>query len=136
MRILCDESRCIGCLACVVSCLDRHCDASQTQALSPRRYRKTVRPSGLMQYETYSCRHCAGAPCIGVCPMDALFRDRHGFVALKRDKCVGCGACVRACPFQIPQIDKDWKMVKCGGCGGEAPACVSACPMGALRLGD
>ena len=133
MRVVCDESKCIGCLACVVSCIDRHYDVAAADAVAPRIHRKEQRLSGLMQYKTESCRHCAEAACMAACPVGALSRDGHGFVVTNREACVGCGACARACPFQIPRKDAAGKMVKCDGCGGE-PACVAICPTRALTL--
>lgn len=136
MRIICDESKCIGCLACVVSCLDHHYDANAADAVAPRLHRKAVRPSGLEQMETDSCHHCMNAACMAACPVGALSRDEHGFVVVERSQCIGCGVCARACPYQIPRKDTQGKMVKCDGCGGQTPACVTICPMGALRLGE
>ncbi len=136
MRVICDESKCVGCLACVVACLDHHYDVTDVDAVAPRLHRMETRPSGLEQYATDSCRHCANAACMAVCPAKALSRDEHGFVVVDRDACVGCGACARACPYHIPRVDGAKKMVKCDGCGGRAPACVTVCPLKALRLGE
>ena len=136
MRVICDDSRCIGCLACVVACMDRHYDVTDVDAVAPRIHRKTVLPSGFEQYLTDSCRHCEPAACMAACPTGALRRDEHGFVVVDRQACVGCGACARACPYQVPRKDAAGKMVKCDGCGGSTPACVAICPMKALTLGE
>lgn len=133
MRIVCDEGKCVGCLACVVTCLDHHYPAHAADAVPPRRYRKTVRPSGYTRYETYSCCHCKNAPCAAACPVGAIRKDASGWVLTDRNACVGCGACLSACPFGIPQMGHDGKMVKCDGCGGQ-PNCVKICPNGALRV--
>lgn len=135
MRVICNETKCTGCLACVVTCLDRRYPMGEADALSPRLHIPAVRPSGQEQFRTESCHHCAAAPCMAACPVGALSRDENGFVVTDREKCVGCGACARACPYQIPRIDSGRKMVKCDGCEGD-PACVAICPAGALRLGE
>lgn len=134
MRVICDEKKCIGCLACVVSCLDRHYPAGEPDALSPRLHDRVVRPAGQEQYQTRSCHHCADAPCLAACPAGALSRNEQGFVVVDREACVGCGACKGVCPYQIPRVDAAGKMVKCDGCGGD-PACVAICPVDALHLG-
>lgn len=135
-RIVSDNNKCCGCLACVVTCIDHHYDISVDDAVSGRRYSKVTLPGGLTQYFTESCRHCKDAPCIPACPQKALHRDENGFVQVDAEGCIGCGACLGACPFNIPQIAPWGKMVKCDGCRGAAPACVLACPNGALKLVD
>ena len=133
MRIVCDSEKCVGCLACVVACMDRHCDGADAGALSPRLHRKVVRSGGVLQHETDSCRHCVDAPCAASCPVGALQRSETGIVVHDRERCVGCGLCVRVCPYEIPRIHNG-KMVKCDLCEGGAPACVGYCPFGALRV--
>ena len=104
-RVVCDQSKCSGCLACVVACIDQHYEETQEDAVSPRLYEKKVFPSGLVRYETRSCRHCADA----ACPFDVPRFDAENQVI----KCDGCAVRV--------------------ACGLE-PACVRACNTGALRL--
>ena len=132
MRIVCDNQKCTGCLACVVTCLDHHYPGDAKGAVAPRRYKKSVQPSGYTKYDTYSCYHCKSAPCAAVCPVKAI-QQENGWVMVNREVCIGCGQCVKACPFGIPQRGHDGKMVKCDGCGGE-PNCVKVCPNGALTV--
>lgn len=133
MRIVCENEKCTGCLACVVTCLDHHYPADAVGAVSPRRYKKAVQPSGYTKYDTYSCYHCKNAHCVAACPVSAIRQDESGWVLVDRDLCVGCGTCAQACPFHIPQIDRNGKMVKCDGCGGD-PNCVKVCPNHALSV--
>jgi len=78
---------------------------------------------------------------MNVCPTKALYRSPEGFVLLNPLKCIGCMMCAVVCPFGIPDLDKANKiMVKCDFCidrvrKGLPPACVEACPTGALRFG-
>ena len=141
MRVVCDNSKCIGCLTCVVACLDQHYEENQDQAVSGRRMKKISCEEGpLVQYVTESCHHCEDAPCMAVCPVHALSKDENGFVITDHSICIGCMKCKKACPYEIPQLDKERKVMgKCDGCAqrvaaGLLPACVKACPGRALRL--
>lgn len=138
-KIICDWNKCSGCLACVVACIDQHYDETVEDALSCRIYeKKTSERSGLVCYKTRSCLHCQDAACIKACPVGALIKE-NGFVIPLREKCIGCRACAKACPHDVPRFDKEGKLVKCDGCAarvacGLEPACVSTCNTGALKL--
>lgn len=133
MRIVSDNEKCVGCLACVVTCIDHHYSENETAAVSGRLYRLYTSPSGYTKYVTESCRHCDNAACIEVCPVQAVSRTDSGWVVTDQDQCIGCQACASACPFDIPRFRQDGKMFKCDGCLGD-PACVKICPDGALKI--
>lgn len=92
--------------------------------------------------------HCSDASCVNVCPEHALYHHKLGFVAYDREKCIGCEMCAEACPFGIPRMGRESqdglftvKSSKCIFCQdrverGDSPACVKACPTGALKYGD
>ncbi len=138
-RVVCDLKKCSGCLACVVACIDQHYDETVEHAVSCRIYEKKTSETGLVCYKTRSCLHCVDAECVKVCPVGALIKDGQGFVVPVREKCIGCQACAKACPHDIPRFDKENKLVKCDGCttrvaNGLAPACVLTCNTGCLKL--
>lgn len=135
MRIVADNKKCTGCLACVVTCVDHHYAADAPYPLAARGYKRMVKESGLTQYVTYSCHHCEDAPCISACPCSAIQKDKNGWVRVEESLCIGCMACAKVCPHDIPRLREDGKMVKCDGCGGE-PNCVKICPCGALTIGE
>lgn len=99
-----------------------------------------------------SCNHCADPACVKVCPVKAISKETEfGAVIVDSDKCIGCGACARACPWGAPQyfepLDKTAMgtpehphMTKCDMCvdrlrAGLKPACVASCPGRALECG-
>ena len=133
MRIVSDNDKCTGCLACVVTCIDHHYSETEKDAVSGRLYKLTVESSGYTKYITESCRHCKNAPCAAVCPAGAITVSESGWVQISRALCIGCRACAGACPFDIPQFNPDGTMFKCDGCGGD-PACINICPNKALSL--
>jgi carbon-monoxide dehydrogenase iron sulfur subunit len=61
-------------------------------------------------------------------------------VLLDQDRCIGCKFCMLVCPFGVIALSRDGKaMIKCDLCverteAGELPACVAACPTGALKF--
>ena len=94
-----------------------------------------------------SCQHCENPACLVDCPTGAIGKDPSGEVVIREGLCTGCGACVRACPWDNVRLDDrprgaprpagvaaDLVAVKCDLCreweGG--PACVQACPVEAI----
>ena len=89
------------------------------------------------------CMHCADPGCLKSCPSPgAIVRYENGIVDFIEENCVGCGNCVTGCPFDIPRLSKkDNKAYKCTLCSdrvsvGLEPACVKACPTGAIHFGS
>jgi formate dehydrogenase iron-sulfur subunit len=73
-----------------------------------------------------------------------MYNSGEGPVIYRSDRCLGCRCCEVACPFGIPRFNWDNSITptinKCWMCWdrlkeGEEPACVSACPTGAIRFG-
>jgi formate dehydrogenase beta subunit len=86
--------------------------------------------------------HCADAACVTACPSGALYHTEFGTVGLNHDRCIGCKNCVAACPFEVPKYEQETdKVYKCDMCESRlrnnlTPACVKACPTGALKWGE
>ena len=145
--IVIDEQRCLACKTCVLECAMAHSQAGTlVEALSAETLpqpRVHVEPLGDFGMPL-QCRHCEDAPCIMVCPTEAIRRfDPDGPVILDQQRCIGCKFCMMVCPFGVIDISRDGKaMIKCDLClklteaGQEEPqpACVAACPTGALRF--
>ena len=129
-RIVSVNDKCVGCLACVVTCMDHHFAADDRNAVSFRKYSAVELGRGLTQYLTESCRHCKDAPCIDACPVNSIRMDEYGQTHVDRDLCVGCRCCLNACPYGLPVFDAEGKSRRCDLC----MACVQNCPNGALKL--
>lgn len=148
-----DNSRCTGCKTCVMACKDYY-DSPIGVA-----YRKVYdivggtwnkHDDGSYDTDTFlyhlslGCQHCDNPACVPVCPTTAMHKDYNdqGIVKIDETKCIGCGFCVIACPYNVPQIDRDaGHAVKCEACyqrlaEGKEPICVSSCPLRALEFGD
>ena len=141
-RIVAKVEKCLACRSCELACALAHVDAEDLQAAiekgaRPRIYLVAAGPMAV----PLQCRHCADAPCVRVCPSGALFRaGEEAPVLADPEKCIGCGFCVEACPFGVIRLGKGRKAVlKCDLCQkrlarGQGPACVAACPVGALAF--
>jgi Fe-S-cluster-containing hydrogenase component 2 len=126
-----DYQKCTGCRLC-----EMVCSIKRTGANNPTRSRIHVIKWPLEGFELpMVCQQCEEAPCVAVCPKDALSHDLgQGQVALDYDLCIGCKLCVIACPFGGMGIDAVARQViKCDLCDGD-PSCVRVCEPGALRF--
>jgi Fe-S-cluster-containing dehydrogenase component len=132
-----DQSRCIGCEACVQACGE--CGTHRGQSLIHLDF---LERGVTTQSAPMVCMHCTDPTCAEVCPADAIKVNEDGVVqsALK-PRCIGCSNCVIACPFGVPRyfaaLDQ---MMKCDMCydrtsEGLAPMCASVCPSQALWYG-
>lgn len=126
-----DPNRCTGCRVCELAC-----SLKKEGACSPLLSRVrviTVEKEGLDL--PFLCLHCADAPCAIFCPVMAISEDeKTGAVVVNDDLCIGCGACIVACPFGVIFLDpqtKGKRILKCDLCNGE-PDCVRFCESRAL----
>ena len=143
-----DDEACVRCGACEQSCADAHGDGVSrlvvrgnkvfVQDATDGEARALIVPG--------SCQHCKQPACMQVCPTGAIGRDTRGDVFVREALCVGCGHCVKACPWDSMQMAarQDGRSlpvalsrevaVKCDMCREipAGPACVRACPVDAL----
>lgn len=155
---LIDVSKCTGCRGCQLACKQWN----QQPAKQTENYGSYQNPPDL-QANTWTlirfqelaekdkvkwlfrkdgCMHCTDAACVKVCPSGALHHTDFGTVGINHERCIGCKECVASCPFNIPRYDRATdKVYKCDLCLSRIqaellPACVKACPTGALTFGD
>jgi anaerobic dimethyl sulfoxide reductase subunit B len=137
-----DVSRCSGCMACVVACMDQN-DLSEDgpSFRQVTKLEKGAYPLAEIHFVSLACFHCTDAPCVKVCPRGAIFRDPDkGVIQVDETLCIGCRTCAMVCPFGAPQFPNSDIMKKCNRCAERVacdmePACVRTCPTKALGFG-
>ncbi|MBL8858054.1 MAG: 4Fe-4S dicluster domain-containing protein [Planctomycetes bacterium] len=139
---LIDHRRCIGCHACTVACKSEN-DVPIASFRTWVKYQEKGRfPAVKRHFAVLRCNHCTKAPCVTICPVNALSKRKDGIVDLDRDACIGCRACMQGCPYDAIYLNEDTGAAeKCHFCAhrvekGLEPACVVVCPEGAIIAGD
>ena len=160
-EVLCGHKRCIECGGCEIACKNENNVPPGIARI------RVVTVNEGQPGETnvaVPCMQCSNAPCVAVCPVDALFNRADGIVHVNKETCIGCGYCLYACPFGAPQFPKGSPfgkrgvMDKCTYCAGgpeeafsaveqelygsnriaegKLPMCASVCSTKALVAGD
>ena len=137
-----DHRTCIGCHACTVACKTEH-EVPLGQFRTWVKYVDSgTFPDSTRDFGVMRCNHCTDAPCVAICPTEALFKRDDGIVDFDSSICIGCKACMQACPYDALYIDEDTHTAaKCNFCAhrvddGLEPACVVVCPTESIWVGD
>jgi formate dehydrogenase iron-sulfur subunit len=156
--VLVDLTRCVGCRSCENACLIRQGYPGLPAAnfgYGPGDGKLTFKTRTFVDFRTVpesdhripvkrQCQHCLDPACVSVCPVAALEKSPRGSVLWRNDRCIGCRYCLLSCPFGVPKYEWDNALTprvnKCDFCDdrqadGQLPACVVACPTGALKFG-
>jgi anaerobic dimethyl sulfoxide reductase subunit B (iron-sulfur subunit) len=139
-----DQSRCIGCSACVVSCKQWHdIPPGPVKWMRVYQWEKGAFPDTRVHILAIPCLHCEKPVCVAACPNKALYKEKkYGAVLVDNEKCEGTRKCYQACPYGAPQFKDDGqglKMSKCDMCidrlaEGLKPICALSCSMRALEF--
>jgi molybdopterin-containing oxidoreductase family iron-sulfur binding subunit len=159
-----DLKRCVGCQSCTLACKAENGTPREVFWIRVLEKEEGTYPQARKVFLPIRCNHCAEPPCVPVCPTGASYkRSRDNLVLINQNKCIGCRACVVACPYQVRFIAENargyygdeltayearryqnWQpqtVQKCTFCEhrleeGDQPACVQTCPTRALIFGD
>ncbi|MEM9952739.1 MAG: 4Fe-4S dicluster domain-containing protein [Chloroflexota bacterium] len=137
-----DNRKCIGCHACTTACKAEN-DVPLGVNRTWVKYVETgIYPDTTRHFQVTRCNHCANPPCVRICPVQAMYQRDDGIVEFDPSICIGCKACMQACPYDAIYIDpEDGTASKCTYCAhrteiGLEPACVVVCPEHAIIAGD
>ena len=137
-----DQHRCIGCHACTVACKEENRVPLGAFRTWVKYVERGTFPHTRRYFSVLRCNHCDAAPCVTICPTVALDRRPDGIVDFDGARCIGCKACMQACPYDALYMDPDTgTAAKCHYCAhrveaGLEPACVIVCPEQAIVAGD
>lgn len=137
-----DQRKCIGCHACTVACKQEHGVELGVFRTWVKYIEQGEFPDTRRHFSVLRCNHCDHAPCVAACPVTALFKRDDGIVDFDPKRCIGCKACMQACPYDALYIDpKSQTAAKCNFCAhkvdvGLKPACEVVCPAEAIISGD
>jgi molybdopterin-containing oxidoreductase family iron-sulfur binding subunit len=158
-----DLKRCVGCYGCMAACKAENATPPEVFWNRVLVWEEGKYPRARQVYMPVQCNHCKEAPCERACPAGATYRRADGTVLVDYDKCIGCRACMTACPYQArsfmrgnrtyyPGVVTDYEAVgyakfrhetvtKCTFCAhrvdrGLEPACVQTCIAKARTFGD
>lgn len=136
-----DLSLCVGCAACAVAC-------KMENEVPPGVFNLWIRereigeyPNLVVEFRPEQCLHCENPPCVPVCPTGASYQTQDGLVLVDPKKCIACGACIAACPYDARYLHPAGYVSKCTFCAhrlekGKVPACVETCPTYCRAFGD
>ncbi len=137
-----DNRKCIGCHACSTACKSENEVPLGVYRTWVKYVETGVFPDSRRHFQVTRCNHCANPPCVRICPVTAMYQRDDGIVEFDPDICIGCKACMQACPYDAIYIDPETHTAaKCHFCShrvelGLEPACVVVCPEHAIIAGD
>ena len=136
-----DLSLCVGCAACAVACKMENEVPPGVFNLWIREREVGEYPNLVVEFRPEQCLHCENPPCVPVCPTGASYQTKDGLVLVDTQKCIACGACIAACPYDARYLHPAGYVSKCTFCAhrlekGKVPACVETCPTYCRTFGD
>src|SRR5438445_214835 len=136
-----DMTKCIGCKCCVVACNEQNGNPADINWRRVGEIEGGWYPNTYRSYLSMGCNHCLEPTCLEGCLVDAYSKDPiTGVVIHNAESCIGCQYCTWNCSYGVPQYNAERGVVgKCDMCHnrlaeGREPACVGACPEGAIQI--
>jgi Fe-S-cluster-containing dehydrogenase component/formate-dependent nitrite reductase membrane component NrfD len=137
-----DQTRCIGCHACTTACKSENEVPIGVDRTRVKYVETGAFPNTRRHFQVTRCNQCDHPPCVYICPVTAMYQRPDGIVEFDQDVCIGCRACMAACPYDAVYIDPEThSAAKCHFCAHRIelslqPACVVVCPAEAIIVGD
>lgn len=137
-----DNRKCIGCHACSTACKSENEVPLGVHRTWVKYVERGTYPDVRRSFQVTRCNHCDNPPCVRICPVTAMYQRVDGIVEFDKDVCIGCKACMQACPYDAIHIDPETRTAaKCHYCShrvdiGLEPACAVVCPTHAIVAGD
>jgi Fe-S-cluster-containing dehydrogenase component/formate-dependent nitrite reductase membrane component NrfD len=139
---LINNQTCIGCHACSVACKSENEVPLGVNRTWVKYVEKGQFPHTRRLFQVTRCNHCANPPCVRICPVTAMYQRHDGIVEFDPEVCIGCKACMQACPYDAIYLDPETNSAaKCHYCAhrvdlGLETACVIVCPTQSIIAGD
>lgn len=135
-----DATACIGCHCCEVACNEQNNNSADIKWRRVGETQSGIFPNVKNHFNSMSCNHCIEPECLKGCPTESYIKFDNGIVFHDDDTCIGCQYCTWNCPYEVPVFNPYRGIVtKCHMCHeklevGQTPACVQACPSGAIAI--
>ncbi|NOQ30986.1 MAG: molybdopterin oxidoreductase [Helicobacteraceae bacterium] len=135
-----DAIACIGCRCCEVACNEQNNNPADIKWRRVGEMEGGEFPYTTQLFNSMSCNHCIDPECLKGCPTNSYIKLDNGIVFHNDDVCIGCQYCTWNCPYEVPTFHEERNIVtKCHMCHerlevGQSPACVQACPSGAIEI--
>ena len=136
-----DATACVGCHCCEVACNEQNNNPADIKWRRVGEMEGGEFPAFSQLFNSMSCNHCIDPECLIGCPTSSYIKiEETGIVIHEDDTCIGCQYCTWNCPYGVPTYHEERKIVtKCHMCNdrleeGQTPACVQACPSGAIMI--
>ncbi len=136
-----DATACIGCRCCEVACNEQNNNPADVKWRRVGESEGGIFPEVSQLFNSMSCNHCMDPACLIGCPTNSYIKiEETGIVIHDDPSCIGCQYCTWNCPYGVPTFHEERHIVtKCHMCHerldiGQSPACVQACPSGAIEI--